>query len=219
MSKRLFDLVLVIIALPVFLPIMLMISVLIWLTDGNPIMFMQKRVGRFGRDFRIFKFRTMTSRPKDTEGSFDAGNASRVTKIGKLLRKTKLDELPQLFNVLRGDMSLVGPRPEVRKWVDACPERWEQVHQIRPGITDPASIEFRNEEEILSESSDPEKMYLDVILPRKLDLYEKYVEQRSLFLDVGIILKTILAILKMDRFGKKARPLQTSSNSNTALGR
>jgi lipopolysaccharide/colanic/teichoic acid biosynthesis glycosyltransferase len=128
-------------------------------------------------------------------GTFDAGATSRVTPIGRFLRKSKLDELPQLWNVLRGEMSLVGPRPEVRKWVDAYPERWTFVHAVRPGITDPASIRFRNEEEILAASTDPEATYRDVILPQKLVLYEDYVRDRSFWGDIAIILKTIAVVV------------------------
>jgi lipopolysaccharide/colanic/teichoic acid biosynthesis glycosyltransferase len=117
-----------------------------------------------------------------------------VTRVGKLLRKTKLDEFPQLWNVLVGDMSLVGPRPEVRKWVEAYPDRWAKVLAVRPGITDPASIEFRNEEELLAAAPNPETYYRKVILPRKLDLYEEYVETRSFWGDVGILLKTVWAV-------------------------
>ncbi len=130
------------------------------------------------------------------KGSFDAGNASRVTHLGKLLRKNKIDELPQLWNVVKGDMSLVGPRPEVRKWVDAYPVRWAHVLTVRPGITDPASIVYRNEEEILARSSDPEKTYCEEILPHKLDLYEEYVRSRSFLGDIGILLKTMWAVFR-----------------------
>ncbi len=143
----------------------------------------------------LFKFRTMTVRKGTEQGSFDAGSAARVTRVGAFLRKTKLDELPQLWNVLKGDMSLVGPRPEVRKWVEAYPERWARVLTVRPGITDPASIEFRNEEDILAASPDPERTYREVILPRKLDLYEEYVRTRSFWGDVGILLKTVWAVV------------------------
>jgi len=128
-------------------------------------------------------------------GAFDAGDTSRVTAVGRVLRKTKLDELPQLWNVLKGDMSLVGPRPEVRKWVEAYPERWAKVLSVRPGITDPASIEFRNEEELLAQAGDPEAYYRDVILPRKLDLYEEYVAKRSLGGDISIMFKTVFAVV------------------------
>jgi lipopolysaccharide/colanic/teichoic acid biosynthesis glycosyltransferase len=133
---------------------------------------------------------------KDAEkGSFDAGSTTRVTRIGKILRKTKLDELPQLWNVLKGDMSLVGPRPEVRKWVEVYSERWCFVHQVRPGITDPASIKFRNEEEILSKSDNPEKTYKDEILPLKLSLYEQYVQDRTFLGDIKLIFQTLWTVV------------------------
>ena len=157
-------------------------------------LFKQARVGMHGRDFTLYKFRTMTVCKKAELGSFDAGNLSRVTPFGAVLRRTKLDELPQLLNVIKGDMSLVGPRPEVRKWVNEYPDRWKNVHKIRPGITDPASIVYRNEEEILSRSSDPEATYRDVVLPHKLSLYEAYVEQQTLLGDLRIILLTIQAL-------------------------
>lgn len=127
--------------------------------------------------------------------NFEPGNTTRVTKTGKYLRKTKLDELPQLYNVLKGDLSLVGPRPEVRRWVDVYPERWAKIHSIRPGITDNASILFRNEEEILSESADPEQTYMEIILPTKLDLYENYLKNHSFFGDIKLILKTVTTLV------------------------
>ena len=124
------------------------------------------------------------------------GNRRRVTGVGRLLRATKLDELPQLWNVLKGDMSLVGPRPEVRQWVAAYPERWARVLTVKPGITDPASIVYRDEESILARSPDPERTYREDILPHKLDLYEEYVRSRNFFGDIGIILKTLFAVIK-----------------------
>jgi lipopolysaccharide/colanic/teichoic acid biosynthesis glycosyltransferase len=115
--------------------------------------------------------------------------------LGKILRKTKLDELPQLINVIKGDMSLVGPRPEVKKWTDVYPEKWAIVHRVKPGITDNASIEFRNEEEILSQSSNPEETYRNIILPHKLELYINYVHHHSFFGDLMIIIRTIQTII------------------------
>jgi lipopolysaccharide/colanic/teichoic acid biosynthesis glycosyltransferase len=137
----------------------------------------------------------MTVKKDAEKGAFDAGDSSRVTKVGRFLRKSKLDELPQLLNVLFGSMSFVGPRPEVEKWVHVYPERWKIVHSVKPGITDNASLEFRNEEEILAASLDKEKTYRDEILPRKLELYEAYVKKHSFLTDVEIILKTILSII------------------------
>ena len=130
------------------------------------------------------------------DGSFDVGSTRRVTRFGRFLRKTKLDELPQLWNVLKGDMSLVGPRPEVRKWVQIYPERWKRVLKVKPGLTEPASIEFRNEEELLARSKNPEHTYRTVILPRKLDLYEEYVKTQSLFGDIRILFRTIWIVAK-----------------------
>lgn len=161
----------------------------------GPIFFIQTRIGKGGQEFRLLKFRTMLVKPKTSEGSFDAGDQSRTTSLGKILRKTKLDELPQLINVLKGDMSLVGPRPEVRKWTEVYPELWAIVHQVKPGITDNASIEFRNEEELLAQSTNPDQTYRDVILPRKLELYIQYVHHHSFWGDVQIILKTIQTVL------------------------
>jgi len=171
---------------------------LLWLAvvveSGLPGLFRQRRVGRGGGEFVLLKFRTMTVNREAEKGAFEAGSSARVTGIGRFLRKTKLDELPQLWNVLVGDMSLVGPRPEVRKWVDAYPERWAKVLTVRPGITDPASIEFRHEEEILAKASDPELAYREEILPRKLDLYEQYVATQSFWRDVGILVRTVWAV-------------------------
>jgi len=139
--------------------------------------------------------RTEDSKRWVESGEFDAGDTSRVTSVGRFLRKTKLDELPQLWNVLKGDMSLVGPRPEVRKWVEVYPERWARVLTVRPGITDPASIEFRHEEKLLATSQDPERTYRDEILPRKLALYEQYVATWSFWGDIAILIKTFWTVL------------------------
>lgn len=165
------------------------------LTDGLPLFFIQKRAGKNGTFFRMYKFRTMSVRKEAADGSFDAGDVSRVTTIGRLLRKSKLDELPQLFNVLKGEMSFIGPRPEVEKWVQTYPERWSVVLSVKPGITDNASLEFRNEEEILMAAEDKEGTYRNEILPRKLDLYEDYVRNNSFFGDLLIIVRTFWAVL------------------------
>lgn len=130
-----------------------------------------------------------------SKGSFDVGDSSRITPLGRLLRKTKLDELPQLINVLKGEMSLVGPRPEVKQWTEVYPEKWKIVHSIKPGITDNAAIEFRNEEKLLAQSADPIKTYREVILPQKLDLYIDYVNNQSFWGDVNIIFRTIKVII------------------------
>lgn len=194
-SKRLLDIMASGAGILVLLPVLLILALCVVVGSGWPAVFRQRRVGWRGREFTLYKFRTMTVRKAAEMGSFDAGNQSRVTGVGRFLRKTKLDELPQLWNVLRGDMSLVGPRPEVRKWVEVYPERWAVIHEVRPGITDPASLEFRDEEDRLAASADPEKAYRDEILPRKLDLYEHYVRTRTLWGDVKIIIQTILTLV------------------------
>ncbi len=177
------------------LPVMAVIAVFVLVDAGRPVLFRQLRIGRFGHDFWLYKFRSMREMKGSELGRFDAGTCPRVTRSGRFLRRTKLDELPQLWNVLRGDMSLVGPRPEVRQWVEVYPERWARVLKMRPGITDPASVQFREEEEILAQSAWPEQTYRDEILPQKLDLYEKYVENRSLAGDVGILIRTIVVVM------------------------
>lgn len=193
--KRIFDILASFLGIIIIFPVLLIVGVFIALFMPGPIFFIQTRIGKRGKEFRLLKFRTMLVKPKTSEGSFDAGDQSRITSLGKILRKTKLDELPQLVNVLKGDMSLVGPRPEVRKWTEVYPEQWKIVHQVLPGITDNASIEFRNEEELLAQSSNPEETYRDVILPRKLELYIQYVHHHSFWGDVHIILKTIQTVL------------------------
>ena len=193
--KILFDFCISLIFTVLLLPVYLLISLFIIIDTGFPVFFVQKRVGKGGKLFRMYKFRTMTVQKEAKSGSFDAGDSSRVTRVGKLLRKTKLDELPQLFNVVIGNMWLVGPRPEVQKWVGAYPERWAVVHSVRPGITDNASIVFRNEEEILAASSDPQLTYRIEILPQKLKLYEDYIRKNSFWVDIKIIFKTISSVL------------------------
>jgi lipopolysaccharide/colanic/teichoic acid biosynthesis glycosyltransferase len=193
--KRCFDFAVSLVGFLLLLPVVLGIGILVLLTSGRPILFWQDRVGHGGKLFRMCKFRTMTHDAAASKGSFDLGHTRRVTPVGKVLRATKLDELPQLWNVLIGDMSLVGPRPEVRRWVDAYPERWARVHRVKPGITDPASIVYRDEEKLLAASEDPQQTYRDVILPHKLDLYEDYVGNQSLGGDLGILVRTVLAVV------------------------
>ncbi len=193
--KRLFDFIcsvmlLMLIALP-----LLLVSLLIKLTMPGPIFFIQERVGRNGKLFRLIKFRTMRVADGKTKGSFDAGDSSRVTPVGNFLRKTKIDELPQLLNVLIGDMSLVGPRPEVKIWTDVYPEQWAIVHKVRPGITDEASITFRNEEVILKNAQNPTDTYRNQILPQKLALYIQYVHNQSFLGDCKILIRTLGHVL------------------------
>ena len=193
--KRLFDIICSSIIILISLPFAIVIAVAVWILDGWPIFFVQKRVGRNRKLFNMYKFRTMRVLRGSEMGAFDAGNGNRVTPLGQFLRKSKMDELPQLFNVIIGDMSLVGPRPEVEKWVNAYPYLWEKALSVKPGITDYASIKFRNEEQILGSSPDPETAYRDVILPQKLSLYNQYVDGISLSLDIGIIIKTVWRVI------------------------
>ena len=177
------------------IPIFIVTAILIYFFDGRPIFFKQRRVGLDGCDFYLIKFRTMKNNSKNIFSSFDVGSNLRVTKLGKILRKSKIDELPQLINIINAEMTLVGPRPEVRSWVEKYPNRWSKVHKVRPGITDNASIKFRNEELLLAESPDPEMKYMYDILPQKLTLYEEYVENQSFTTDIKILIRTFLAIL------------------------
>ncbi len=193
--KRIFDFLASFFGIIIISPILLIVALFIKLLMPGSIFFIQTRVGKGGKEFRLLKFRTMRINAKPSEGSFDAGDQSRITALGKILRKTKLDEIPQLINVLIGDMSLVGPRPEVKKWTAVYPEQWAIVHQVKPGITDNASIEFRNEEELLAQSSNPEETYKNVILPRKLELYINYVNHHSFSGDLMIILRTIQSVI------------------------
>jgi len=192
--KRLFDLIVSLTGLLILSPLFLIIGFAIKISDKGPVFFRQIRAGRNGRDFLIYKFRTMKKAPFHVEGNFNPGDRSRITSVGKFLRRSKLDELPQLINVLKGDMSIVGPRPEIPRWVTVYPERWEKVLSVRPGITDNSSILFRNEESMLSQSEDPEKTYRDIILPKKLGLYEVYVDTHSFLGDIKLIFKTIISV-------------------------
>ena len=195
MAKCVFDLVIALHGLIVLLPVLAIVAVLVRLSSPGPAQFRQIRVGRGGGTRRPVKFRTMTVQSGSETGAFDAGDGTRITKIGRFLRALKLDELPQLWNVIRGDMAPVGPHPEVRKWVEMNPERWAIVHAVRPGITDPAAILYRDEEKILANVPDPERLYREEILPRKLDLYEEYVRSRTFWGDVKILGRTAIALV------------------------
>ena len=193
--KRSLDMLLSGTALLMLAPILVLVGILVSLESPGGPLFRQVRVGRNRIPFRINKFRTMTERTGADLGSFDAGDARRITRLGAFLRRTKIDELPQLWNVLVGDMSLVGPRPEVPKWTRIHPERWDRILGVRPGITDPASLEFRGEERLLADAEDPETLYREVILPRKLELSETYVRERTLACDVLLVFRTVGALL------------------------
>jgi lipopolysaccharide/colanic/teichoic acid biosynthesis glycosyltransferase len=195
--KRCFDLTLAVGALLVLAPVMLITAVWIKIDSRGPVLFRQDRVGLNGKLFAIYKFRTMVADHEHVRHSgITVGADPRITRAGSLLRKYKLDELPQFINVLRGEMSLVGPRPEVPRYVATYPPKTrDQVLSVRPGITDLASIAYRNESELLGRAENPEAFYVQVILPKKLDICLQYIATRSLWLDITIIWRTILAIL------------------------
>ena len=194
-AKRAMDIVVSAAALCVLWPVLALIALAIVVDDPGPVFYRQVRVGRGGRPFRIFKFRTMVV-DADRKGlSITVGRDSRITRVGAFLRKTKLDELAQLLNVLAGQMSFVGPRPEVPRYVELYTPYQRQVLLVRPGITDYASIAYRNENDLLAGADDPERMYIETIMPDKIELNMKYLREISPLTDVRLILKTIIAVI------------------------
>lgn len=196
-AKRVFDLCASLSGLVLLSPLFLLIAISIKLDSSGPVFFRQTRVGRLGEPFRIHKFRTMATDAPARGLQLTVGADPRITRTGCWLRKYKLDELPQLIDVVRGKMSLVGPRPEVPKYVEHYPPDVRQVVlSVRPGITDNASIEYRDENEVLAKSDDPEREYIEKVMPVKLEYYLRYVEERSMPGDLAIILRTFGAIFR-----------------------
>lgn len=193
--KRCFDIILSSLGLLILSPLFVFVAIWIKLDSPGPVFYRQVRVGRYNKDFRIFKFRSM--RMGADKGSLVTigGRDPRITRSGYFIRKFKIDELPQLINVLIGDMSLVGPRPEVRHYVNFWTPEQMHVLDVRPGITDPASIKFRNENELLAKAEDPEKFYIEVIMQEKITLYLDYVNKHSIWYDIILIFKTFKAII------------------------
>jgi len=195
MIKRIFDLIFSLFGLLLLFPFFLLIGLIIKLDSNGPIFYLQERVGKDGTLFKLFKFRTMRM-GADKSTAITVGNRDpRITRTGYYLRKFKLDELPQLINVLLGTMSLVGPRPELKKFVDLYSIEQRRVIEVKPGITDYASIEFRNENELLEGKSDPIDYYIHEIMPIKLNLNLKYIESRSFWIDLKIIGQTIWLVM------------------------
>lgn len=195
MAKRLFDIVFAGLGLLLLGPLLAGVALWIKLDSRGPVFFRQERVGRFGVPFRIHKFRTMVTDAERLGAQITVGDDARITAAGRWLRASKVDELPQLWDVLRGAMSLVGPRPEVPRYVALYPPAMrELVLSVRPGITDPASLSFRNESELLARAADPEREYVEVVMPAKLGLTADYVRQASLLGDIRLILATLGAI-------------------------
>lgn len=194
-TKRIFDLVFSTGGLACLAPVLVTTAVVIKLDSKGPIFFRQVRVGRYGVPFRIHKFRTMTVNAEH-DGRLTVGNDNRITRSGAILRKLKIDELPQLIDVFTGKMSLVGPRPEVQEFIDCYPEDIrKKVLSVRPGITDQASIEMIDENDILAKYDDPRQAYIDIILPMKQKYYVDYVDNHNLLLDVKLIAKTLFKIV------------------------
>jgi len=193
-GKRAFDVVLAGLGLLVLAPVLLLVAVWIKLDSPGPVLFRQERIGRFGRPFLIHKFRSM--RVENAGAQITVGADPRITRAGQFIRAAKLDELPQLWDVLRGAMSFVGPRPEVARYVALYPaELRELVLSVRPGITDPASLRFRNESELLARATDPEREYVEVVMPAKLQLTAEYVRGASLAGDLKLIARTFGLLL------------------------
>jgi lipopolysaccharide/colanic/teichoic acid biosynthesis glycosyltransferase len=204
--KRALDIAVSTAALVILSPVFLVVAAAVWIDSGRPILFAQRRVGRGFRRFTLWKFRSMRA----GRGTLvTAMGDRRITRAGRFLRRTKLDELPQLWNVLRGDMSLVGPRPEVPKYVDLYRERYRFILRVRPGITDPAAIAFIDEEALLGRSTNPEATYIAGILPAKLAISEDYVSRVSLRLDIEILVRTVLAVAGIAKPGHS--PAQPAS--------
>lgn len=189
--KRAFDIVAACVGLLILWPLMAAVALLVRICDGPPILFRHRRVGLHGAEFDVLKFRSMAQREFRSAASLTIGDDPRITPLGRRLRRLKLDELPQLINVLRGEMSIVGPRPETPDHVVLYTDRQRNVLKLRPGITDVASIRYFNESELLGASSDPQALYVQEIMPAKIELSLQYARDANVVRDVGVILKTL----------------------------
>ena len=191
MLKRVFDVFFSLLGLVLLAPIFLVVAIWIKLDSPGSVFFRQTRIGQFGREFSIYKFRTMVANAESLGKQITVANDRRITRSGQFLRKFKLDEIPQLFNVLKGEMSLVGPRPEVPRYVELYTSEQRKVLEVRPGITDIASIEFRNENDLLANALNFEEAYIQEIMPKKLELNMQYIDRANLGFDFLIILQTL----------------------------
>ena len=215
--KRLFDILFSFVGLLLLQPLFIVIAIMIKVDSTGPVFFRQGRVGRNFRRFMIYKFRTMVVDAEKKGLRITSGGDSRITRVGRMLRKFKIDELPQLFNVLKGDMSLVGPRPEVIKYVEWYKADYERILSIRPGITDISSMTFRNEESILQGVDDPEHYYVHVLLPEKMRLAREYIQNVSFFYDVKLIFKTLYHVIFQLKYSQK-QALSPQDNVSTRKG-
>lgn len=196
LGKRIVDVVAAAVGLLLLSPFLLTIAAIAKLTSPGPVLYTQERVGKDGTRFRVVKFRTMEVNADQVGPGITASGDPRITRLGRWLRLLKLDELPQLWNVLRGEMSLVGPRPELPKYVAGYTEKQRKVLSVRPGITDMASILYRHEERVLGVQADPERAYRELILPHKLDLNLEYLRRMSLVHDLSLILRTLRSLFE-----------------------
>ena len=195
-AKRTLDLLAAAVGLILLSPLFLLAAIAIKLESRGPVLFLQQRVGRHFVPFHICKFRTMVPDAEKRGAQLTAGADPRITRVGRVLRKTKLDELPQLINIARGEMSLVGPRPEVPKYVELLRDQYVDILTVRPGLTDPASIKYRDESELLANSADPEREYIERILPDKLAISRAYIARATLWSDVGVFVATLIRVAR-----------------------
>ena len=195
MIKRTFDVVVSVLGLLLLLPFGVAVALLIKWDSRGPVFFRQERVGRGFRPFFIYKFRTMVQDASRKGGPITVGEDPRTTRVGRYLRKTKIDELPQLINVVRGEMSFVGPRPEVRQYVELFRKDYKEILKVRPGITDLATLKYRDEADVLGQSQDPEEEYVNRILPEKIHLAKEHLRRSSFFLDLTLVFKTLLKLV------------------------
>lgn len=194
--KRLFDIVASLIGLIVFAPVMLIIAIVVKMTSSGPVLFSQKRLTKGMKEFNIYKFRSMVSNEFREKNTVQIkGSSSEITPIGKFMRKTKLDELPQFWNILKGDMSFIGPRPELPRRLKYYNSRQKEIFSVRSGISSPASIVFSDEEYLMNQVEDPEKFYIEQIMPYKIELNLYYIENQNFFYDIWLIIATLLKII------------------------
>ena len=216
--KRLFDILFSFIGLLLLQPLFVVVAIMIKVDSTGPVFFRQGRVGKNFRRFMIYKFRTMVLDAEKKVLHITSGGDNRITRVGRILRRFKIDELPQLYNVLKGDMSLVGPRPEVIRYVEWYKEDYERILSVRPGITDISSMTFRNEESILQGSDDPERYYVHVLLPEKMRLAREYIQKVSFFYDVRLIFKTLYKIVFQLKYSEK-QALSLQDNASNRKGK
>jgi homopolymeric O-antigen transport system permease protein len=216
--KRVFDLVIALLGLVVFSPVLILAAVLVKLDSPGPVFFRQKRIGKGFQPFFIYKFRTMVYDAPHKGGAITVGADPRITRLGRILRKSKVDELPQLFNILRGEMSFVGPRPEVPQYVELFRQDYEEILQILPGVTDLSSLKYRNEAEILQHAENPEEEYVAHVLPDKIKLAREYLLWSSFFFDLRMIFKTVLALVR-DRVDDLSLPGELRRTTDVIIQR